>query len=98
MKVNEHGIEIYETLDDFKGGKIGSAFENDEKYYLSVDSGHEFDERRWVIDKRSRKVVDCIHEMDFGSLLYDDQIVPKDKLDVNNLKSFKQVDPETIDF
>lgn len=55
-KVKESGLYVYETFDELIQNKITGAWDYDGKYYVTVESNNHYDNRIWVVDKKTLKV------------------------------------------
>ncbi len=51
-----NGIEIYETVDDLLQKDITEIWGYGGKYYVSVKSDNFYDNRIWIVDKKTKQV------------------------------------------
>ena len=52
------GLEVYETFEDLVNKGITAIWDYQNNYYIRVKLDDNYDNRIWVVDKKSKKVSD----------------------------------------
>lgn len=55
-KVQESGLEVYETFEELLNKGITAIWDYQDNYYIRVKLDDNYDNRIWIVDKKSQKV------------------------------------------
>lgn len=74
------GLEVYEKIEDFLDKTITEAYDYSDKYYFTIKSKDNYDNRIWIIDKKTKKVSNMFYTEFIATIEDDTKLMNPEKM------------------